>query len=69
VGSVPCHEALFPDGGSSGLVHGYVVRERLALAIVGHVLDIVIQGTPNVECLVLAVVQGADIVRLAIVIP
>jgi hypothetical protein len=36
---------------------------------VGHVLDIVERSTANVESLILAVVQGADIVRLAVVIP
>jgi hypothetical protein len=66
---VPCYEALFHDGGGSGLIHGDVVWERLTPAVVGHVLDIVERSTANVESLILAVVQGADIVRLAVVIP
>jgi hypothetical protein len=69
INSVPCHEALFHDSGGSRLIHGDVVRERLTPAIMGHVLDIVERSTANVKSLILAVIQGANIVRLTVVIP
>jgi hypothetical protein len=66
---VPCYEAFFQNGSGPRIIHGDIIWERLMPAIMGHVLDVVKRGTANVKGLVLAVVQGANIVRLAVVIP